>query len=202
MEKFLKYFSKNFKRLTVTLLSSVMMVGCISSSTFAQDEYVTKLTQEMDASFKTFDRNKRIGLLMTCIFTEGFVDSKAHDAISFGRKKSEISITKECVTRAKNSLECLYDSILENSSNEEMEGHLLDACFYMGASYRHLIKSRKLYTYYFMLRREEPWRFLYYNGMMGFFDEKQIDDIYNFYGNPLMVHSRLDRLVDCIDLII
>ena len=200
LKEFLKCFSKNSKRLAVTLLSSVMLVGSISPSTFAKDEYVSKLVKEMNPNFENFKRDKRIGLLMTCIFTEGFVDSKAHDAIGFGRKGLEISITKECIARAKDSLECLYDSILENAPNEEVESYLLDACFYIGASYRHLVKSRGLYMYYFVLKRQEPWKFLYYNGMMEFFDEKQVDDMCDFYKDPLMVYSKLDALVDNIKI--
>ena len=201
LKKFLKCFSKNSKRLTVTLLSSFMLVGSISPSTFAKDEYVSELVKEMNPTFENFNRDKRIGLLMTCIFIEGLVDSKVHDAINTGRQKSEISIIIDCLAKAKVALNDLYNSILENSSNEEMEGHLLDACFYIGVSYRHLIKSRRMFMYYFVLKREEPCRFLYCNGMMEFFDEKQVDSIYDFYKDPLMVHSKLDKLVEHIESI-
>ncbi len=189
-------FKEKFKKIAVTLLSFSILIGGISPCVFAKDECVAKLIEEMSPSFERFNRNKRIALLMNCIFTEGLVNSKKRTSMSSGKIESDIAATKKCLEKTISALGCLYNHVIEGSLDEKHEHLLMEACFYIGVSYRYLIKSKGLFTYYLSNHsKEEPWKFLYYNGMMSFFDENEIENTYNFCEHPLDSFWRIYDLV-------
>lgn len=198
---------KNGKRLASTLLaSSFLFVG--SSAPISADEtepypYVQNLIMDLSNDFRNFDKNKKMGLMMTCIFLDGYTKNKGYSSFinkdgsneraCFLEKSGRITM-REILERSQKTLDNLHECIETMKLDCRAEYYLLEICFYIGVGYylyNYPLIARRRFRGMYPFQEED----LFDRGMHLFFGEETSKLLYDFYGTPWVIWMELNRLV-------